>query len=75
MKSRAKGDYLADVKTEDNAVHLVDLASSSELKQDLNQAFQNVQEAMFKVCAMHTIDFRDLLEDHELPHGSVSKRS
>lgn len=43
------------VKTENNAIGLVDHATSSKLALVVDKAFQKVQEAIFPACSEHHV--------------------
>lgn len=69
MKSRMKEADEVYLKTQDNFVNLLDRTASYELASLVELAFQEVQEGIFPVCAMHKFAFCGLVEDDELSHA------
>lgn len=65
MKLQTKEVDEVEVKTKNNVMDFVVLAASSELVLHVEQAFQNVWQAIFPVPTMQKMDSRDLVEEHE----------
>lgn len=61
----------AEVNTIENILDLVQLLAWSQLPWRTKKAFQEVRKKMFPLCAVHSIDFCDLMEAHEHLMGTV----
>lgn len=59
------------VKEEEQVMEVVDLtepAASSELVLQMVQALIKVRKAKYYICSFYNIDFRELVNEHELTH-------